>query len=228
MGYGSFDGNSGADAPSGGASPAAADAGAKAVAVPSSPVPRAISVASELDFIGHGRFTWVMLGVLGLANASDAVELLALSFIIPALESGGGELANVTKAGQAALQASIFAGMLVGGLFFGVAADALGRRSTLAISLAINACFGLLSAASNSFPLLVFARVMGGFGVGGSIPGGACARRVGVVRARRSARCCELLYSELADALHSLVPRRSPPFRAALSSAPSRSLHTRR
>lgn len=140
------------------------------------PAPRAISVASELDFLGHTRFTWVMLCVLGLANASDAVELLALGFIVPVLETSGGELAAVSGTGKAALQASIFGGMLVGGLFFGIAADSLGRRTTLAVSLAINASFGLLSAVSNSFALLVFSRVCGGFGVGGSIPGGVFGR----------------------------------------------------
>ena len=114
-----------------------------------------------------------MLFVLGLANSSDAVELLALSFIVPVLKTTGGELAGISNAGIAALQAAIFAGMLVGGVFFGVAADVFGRRKMLAISLGINAIFGLVSAFSNTFGLLFFARVMGGFGVGGSIPGGA-------------------------------------------------------
>ena len=133
--------------------------------------PRRVSPQSELDFIGFGRFQVRMLAVLGLANASDAVELLALSFILPVLEESGGELAKTSATGKAALSAAIFGGMLLGGLFFGVAADSLGRRTTLAVSLAINAAFGLASAAAPTFGALVTARVLGGFGVGGSIPG---------------------------------------------------------
>jgi MFS family permease len=126
-------------------------------------VPRLIAPESELDHIGFGRFQVVMLMILGLANASDAVELLALSFILPKLDT--------TDNAKAALSAAIFVGMLFGGLFFGIAADSLGRRTTLAVSLAINAFFGLISSIAPTTSFLFVARALGGFGVGGSIPG---------------------------------------------------------
>ncbi len=125
--------------------------------------PILVSPESELDHIGFGMFQGIMLAILGLANASDAVELLALSFILPQLD--------VDDSSKALLSAAIFVGMLIGGLFFGIAADSMGRKVTLAVSLTINGVFGLASAVAPSTSALFFARAMGGFGVGGSIPG---------------------------------------------------------
>ncbi|CAM9548487.1 unnamed protein product [Ectocarpus sp. 6 AP-2014] len=60
--------------------------------------------------------------------------------------------------------------MLVGGILAGSAADRLGRRNCLLISLAINCTFASISAAAPSVGWLIAARVCAGLGVGGSIP----------------------------------------------------------
>jgi VNT family MFS transporter (synaptic vesicle glycoprotein 2) len=158
-------------------SAAAADGSAAAAAASTSAAadddesPRAtapassLTVESELNHIAFGRFQTMALLVLGLANASDAVELLCLSFILPVIDGG------YSAQDKALLSAGIFCGMLVGGLVFGAAADRYGRRVTLCVSLAINAFFGLLSAVTPSFGVLLTCRVLAGFGVGGSIPG---------------------------------------------------------
>ena len=142
-----------------------------------------LTVESELSHIGFGRFQYIALCILGLANASDAVELLCLSFILPlldgtaaskcdkSLEDPGAHTGSYTPSSKALLSAGIFIGMLVGGLVFGVGADYMGRRRTLAFSLSINAFFGLLSAVTPNFEVLFLCRVFSGFGVGGSIPG---------------------------------------------------------
>jgi VNT family MFS transporter (synaptic vesicle glycoprotein 2) len=148
------------------------------------PQPERISVDSELNHIGFGRFQALALATLGLANAADAVELLCLSFILPVLDGssaadrcGGGDSVDpgskdgYTKSAKAVLSAAIFVGMLVGGLVFGAASDKWGRRRVLSIALGINAVFGLLSAATSSYATLLVCRVVAGFGVGGSIPG---------------------------------------------------------
>lgn len=155
------------------------DAGA-----PSAPAPQRISVASEIDHLGFGRFQVIALVTLGLANASDAVELLCLSFILPALDGNGtadrcgnggapdsGASGGYTKSSKAVLSAAIFVGMLAGGLVFGAASDAWGRRRALSLALGINAVFGALSAVTPVYGALFASRVVAGFGVGGSIPG---------------------------------------------------------
>ncbi|CAM9347579.1 unnamed protein product [Scytosiphon promiscuus] len=60
--------------------------------------------------------------------------------------------------------------MLIGGLLAGCAADRLGRRNSLLISLTANCIFGAFSAAAPSVGWLIAARVCAGLGVGGSIP----------------------------------------------------------
>jgi VNT family MFS transporter (synaptic vesicle glycoprotein 2) len=55
-----------------------------------------------------GRFQWTALAVCGLANASDAVEILGLSLVLPAAE----EELRLTAAGKSALSSCIFVGEL--------------------------------------------------------------------------------------------------------------------
>ncbi len=45
-----------------------------------------VTVDEELEEIGVGRFHYIAGAVCGLANAADAVELLAIGYIIPQLK----------------------------------------------------------------------------------------------------------------------------------------------
>jgi VNT family MFS transporter (synaptic vesicle glycoprotein 2) len=56
--------------------------------------------------VGVGRFQWTALAVCGLANASDAVEILGLSLVLPAAEDD----LQLTAAGKSALSSCIFIG----------------------------------------------------------------------------------------------------------------------
>ena len=116
-----------------------------------------------LETLRVGKFTWLAALLLGLANASDAIELLCVSFILPSFGS-------LTDEQKGVLSATVFVGMLLGGLPAGVQGDALGRRPVLITALAINAGFGALSAALDSWEWLALCRVLAGVGVGGSIP----------------------------------------------------------
>lgn len=62
------------------------------------------------------------------------------------------------------LTAAVFAGMLMGGVVAGIAADRLGRRFCLLISLSVTLTFGALSAAAPSIGWLIAARVVAGVG----------------------------------------------------------------
>ena len=55
-------------------------------------------------------------------------------------------------------------GMLIGGLLAGSAADRLGRRKCLLVSLTVNFTFGVVSAAAPSVGWLIAARVCAGLG----------------------------------------------------------------
>lgn len=62
------------------------------------------------------------------------------------------------------LAAAIFAGMFVGGVFFGVLSDQIGRRKSLLYSLLINAIFALLSSISPNILVLILFRTCAGIG----------------------------------------------------------------
>jgi hypothetical protein len=62
---------------------------------------------AALDKIGFGKFQWLLLFVCGLANASDAVEILCVSFVLPTAECD----LNLTSADKGVLNAITFLGM---------------------------------------------------------------------------------------------------------------------
>ncbi len=51
-----------------------------------------VTVDEELERIGVGRFHYVAGAVCGIANAADAVELLAIGYIIPQLKDINDEM----------------------------------------------------------------------------------------------------------------------------------------
>ena len=60
--------------------------------------------------------------------------------------------------------------MLFGGLLCGHLSDHIGRKPCLQYSLAVNAVAGLASAAAPDINWLIVFRVIGGIGIGGSVP----------------------------------------------------------
>lgn len=119
-----------------------------------------------LNHVGFGKFQILLLLVCGWANASDAVEILCVSFILPSAEC---EL-KLSAEGKGILTAIIFFGMMFGGYLWGSIGDSIGRKYTLVTSLLLNSLGGLLSAFASSFEFFTFSRFLSGLGVGGSIP----------------------------------------------------------
>ncbi|XP_022107882.1 synaptic vesicle glycoprotein 2C-like isoform X2 [Acanthaster planci] len=119
-----------------------------------------------LEKAGFGKFHVLLVILCGWANASDAVEILSVSFLLPAAEKD----LELTSYRKGVLSAIIFVGMLVGGYMWGALADINGRRRTLLFSLTTNAFFGLMSSLSQIYWLFLLMRFMSGVGVGGSIP----------------------------------------------------------
>jgi len=116
------------------------------------------SCDDEVEKMGNSKFTYLAALVCGLGNASDAVELLAISFIIPNLDveassSAQGSCCAALHCRQtrhripqltisrfaAIMSATVFLGMLIGGLYTGAVSDVIGRKPMLVLSLAVNA-----------------------------------------------------------------------------------------
>lgn len=126
----------------------------------------AVTVDEALSRIGTGPFHRRLLAIFGLVWAADAMQVLAIGFAAPSLAAGFGlSIPEAVQAGTA-----LFLGMLIGAWGFGRLADRIGRRNVLVVTVLIDAVFGLASAFSTSFEMLLVLRLLTGIGVGGTLP----------------------------------------------------------
>ncbi|XP_036432452.1 synaptic vesicle glycoprotein 2C [Colossoma macropomum] len=125
-----------------------------------------LNYEEAVEEAGFGLFHGLLLLVCGWANASDAVEILCVSFLLPTARCD----LQLSSADMGLLTASIFLGMMLGGYMWGYLADQRGRQRVLVISLAVNGTFGAVASLAPSFWLFLLLRFLSGVGVGGSIP----------------------------------------------------------
>ncbi|XP_028305033.1 synaptic vesicle glycoprotein 2B [Gouania willdenowi] len=125
-----------------------------------------LTYEEAVEVAGFGLFHWLLLLVCGWANASDAVEILCVSFLLPTARCD----LQLSSSDMGLLTASIFLGMMIGGYIWGYLADRRGRRRVLVMSLSINGLFGGVACVAPYFWLFLLLRFISGIGVGGSIP----------------------------------------------------------
>ena len=119
-----------------------------------------------LELAGVGPFHYQLLLLCGWANAADAVEILAASFIIYSAQT----TLQLSDSEKGWIGAMVFFGMLAGGWVWGSLADRLGRRLCLILALLLNSVGGVLAAFAPSYHAMLLCRFIAGLGVGGSIP----------------------------------------------------------
>lgn len=112
---------------------------------------------------------WGLMLSLGMANSSDASEILCISYILSDREFNEHILQESAWRGGL-LAAAVFLGMLIGGLFIGTLGDWLGRRPMLLVGLLCNTIAGVLSAAAPDALTLSFLRCIAGIGIGATVP----------------------------------------------------------
>lgn len=123
-----------------------------------------LTVQDAIDHIGFGRFQ-VRIGVIiGLVYVCDAMEVMLLSFLGPAIRC---ESWGVSPQQESLLTTGVFVGMMLGAWVWGSVADRWGRKVAIyATSLWIGAA-GLASAASVNYGMLLCTRAAVGFALGG-------------------------------------------------------------
>ncbi|KAJ0401942.1 hypothetical protein P43SY_001989 [Pythium insidiosum] len=124
------------------------------------------AVHDEMEAIGCGYYQRRVVTILGFGNVADAVEILAIGYILTVYEDTEGKISPWESS---FLTAAVFAGMLAGGFTGGVLGDIYGRKPVLLTTLAINALAAFLSAFSTSIYWLIFFRTVAGLGVGGVV-----------------------------------------------------------
>uniref|UniRef100_A0A2P2QLF7 Uncharacterized protein MANES_14G000300 n=1 Tax=Rhizophora mucronata TaxID=61149 RepID=A0A2P2QLF7_RHIMU len=121
------------------------------------------SVDEALVATGFGKFQYLVLLYAGMGWISEAMEMMLLSFVGPAVTSEW----HLTPHQESILTSVVFAGMLVGAYSWGTVSDLFGRRKGFLVTAIITSSAGLLSAAAPSYTVLLIARGFVGLGLGG-------------------------------------------------------------
>jgi MFS transporter, putative metabolite:H+ symporter len=127
---------------------------------------RKLDYNEALEKVGYGPFQRKLLVICGIGWAADAMEVLLVSFAMPAMSAEW----HLAKSQSAFLQTAIFLGMILGALVWGRLADKIGRKIGFMATIAVYSVFGALSALSPSFEWFLVLRFLTGFGVGGALP----------------------------------------------------------
>jgi MFS family permease len=82
------------------------------------------TVDEALVALGFGNFQILVLAYAGMGWVSEAMEMMLLSFVGPAVQSAWGLSSNE----ESLITSMVFAGMLVGAYSWGIVSDTHGRR----------------------------------------------------------------------------------------------------
>lgn len=115
------------------------------------------------------RRYWLLFLSLGVANSSDAAEVLCINYLLAEQSVKDTFLQHHWHGGL--LAGAVFAGMLLGGLLVGGSwGDVLGRRPTLLWGLVVNGIAGVLSCLAWDIYSLSILRFVAGVGIGTTVP----------------------------------------------------------
>ncbi|GGR79705.1 MFS transporter [Deinococcus sedimenti] len=134
---------------------------------PAAPQPGTRTVDSVIESLGVGPFQLRLLLICGLTFAADAMEVLLMGFALPGVNATFGLPPGAL--GATMLLSATFLGMLLGAPFWGRQADVYGRRPVFLFTVLAGVIFGLVGAMAPNIWVLVGARVLAGFAIGGTM-----------------------------------------------------------
>ncbi|KAL7221952.1 hypothetical protein ACSBR1_023815 [Camellia fascicularis] len=121
------------------------------------------TVDEAIRAVGFGNFQVLVLLYAGMGWVSEAMEMMLLSFVGPAVQSTWG----LSSHEESLITSVVFAGMLVGAYSWGFVSDKYGRRKGFLITAMVTAGAGFLSAFAPNFISLIIFRCLVGIGLGG-------------------------------------------------------------
>ncbi|CBI18371.3 hypothetical protein VitviT2T_014462 [Vitis vinifera] len=121
------------------------------------------TVDDALVAMGFGNFQILVLAYAGMGWISEAMEMMLLSFVGPAVQSAWG----LSSHEESLITSVVFAGMLVGAYSWGIVSDNHGRRKGFLITAVVTSAAGFLSAFAPNYISLIILRCLVGLGLGG-------------------------------------------------------------
>lgn len=114
--------------------------------------------------IGFGRFQWQLFFLSGLGWMADNLWLQGVAIVLGQVQTEF----NPNRIEFATL--SLYVGLIVGALTWGILADIIGRKLSFNITLCIAGIFGLASGGAPNFVGFCALLACIGFGIGGNLP----------------------------------------------------------
>ncbi|XP_076452194.1 synaptic vesicle 2-related protein-like [Babylonia areolata] len=122
------------------------------------------TIEQAIDQIGFGRFQVKLSIMTGFVWMSDAMEMMILAVLAPALHC----IWQLTGLEEAAITIFVFCGMTSTSGLWGSLCDNYGRKTGLVMSSLVTVYFGLLSAFSPNLMWMLILRGLAGCGIGGA------------------------------------------------------------
>jgi MFS family permease len=122
------------------------------------------TLEEAINVVGFGKFQVKLLFITGFCWVVDAIEIMLLSFVTPAVQCEW----NLTEFEKAMISMTVFVGMLFGSVVSGRISDKYGRRIVFLATLTITFIAGVASSFSTSFLMLAVLRGILGVGVSGA------------------------------------------------------------
>lgn len=123
-------------------------------------------VAARLDRLPISSWHLRIRLILGIATFFDAVDLLAISFALPAIVGPW----HLSPQQVGAIISAAFVGQLIGAFLAGWAAEVFGRLRTATVAIAIFGVMSLACAFAWDAQSLMTFRFIQGIGLGGEVP----------------------------------------------------------
>ena len=129
------------------------------------PATQCRSIDSAINTIGMGWFQAPIVLLAMLVGFSDAIEIMVLAIVGPAIRCDWG----LTEVEEALLGAVVASGQFAGSLVWGTYADYRGRRPALILAAVVVVTSGAASAMAPSYVALLACRAMTGVGLAGAV-----------------------------------------------------------
>ncbi|KAJ4792105.1 Major facilitator superfamily protein [Rhynchospora pubera] len=121
------------------------------------------TVDEALIKLGFGKFQAFILFYAGMGWIGEAMEMMLLSFVGPAVQSQW----DLSAQKESMITSVVFVGMLIGAYSWGIVSDTYGRRQGFLFTAIVTSMAGFLSALAPNYVSLLFLRFMVGIGLGG-------------------------------------------------------------